>query len=167
MALRLFVSPPRAKCTGWKHLACHLPCRNRCFRPYPRACRRDNVWHDTAHYPRMFLALADAALTFRRIALVAMLLFGQQASAQPAVITNTAQFWNMPAEGFLKQCRFDLTGVVTLVDTNRSFVTLQDESWSVDHLFQKGGLDSSRWPMRASAGEPLCAVCGTIPGLSL
>jgi signal transduction histidine kinase len=46
-------------------------------------------------------------------------------------VTNTAQFWNASPETFLAGCGFRLNGVVTLVDTNRNLLVLQDESGAV------------------------------------
>src|SRR5262249_17126944 len=43
-------------------------------------------------------------------------------------VTNVAQFRNVPTSEYLESCDFSLTGVVTLVDTNRQLVVLQDET---------------------------------------
>lgn len=45
--------------------------------------------------------------------------------------TNAAQFWTVSPESFLAGCGFRLNGVITLVDTNRSFFVLQDETGAV------------------------------------
>ena len=47
------------------------------------------------------------------------------------VITNVAQFRSVPREVFLGRCAFQLKGVVTLVDTNRDLLVLQDETGAV------------------------------------
>lgn len=47
------------------------------------------------------------------------------------VITNAAQFRSVPREVFLGRCAFQLNGVVTLVDSNRNLLVLQDETGAV------------------------------------
>jgi len=47
------------------------------------------------------------------------------------LVTNTMQFWTVPPETFLAGCGFRLSGMVTLVDTNRSFLVFQDETGAV------------------------------------
>src|SRR6266581_2669925 len=47
------------------------------------------------------------------------------------VITNVAQFGSVPREVFLGRCAFQLNGFVTLVDTNRDLLVLQDETGAV------------------------------------
>jgi signal transduction histidine kinase len=46
-------------------------------------------------------------------------------------LTNTAQFKALSEKDYLNECRFRLTGVVTLVDTNRDLLVLQDASGAV------------------------------------
>jgi signal transduction histidine kinase len=46
-------------------------------------------------------------------------------------VTNVAQFRSLSGEDFLSDCAFHLTGVVTLVDTNRNFMVLQDTTGAV------------------------------------
>jgi signal transduction histidine kinase len=46
-------------------------------------------------------------------------------------VTNVVQFWSTAPEDFLAGCNFRLTGTVTLVDTNRNFLVLQDETGAV------------------------------------
>jgi len=46
-------------------------------------------------------------------------------------VKNLAQFKNLPPETYLEGCSFHLTGVVTLVDTNRDLMVLQDETGAV------------------------------------
>ena len=47
--------------------------------------------------------------------------------ARPAyVVTNIVQFRSLSGEEFLKGCALELSGVVTLVDTNRRLIVLQD-----------------------------------------
>ena len=45
----------------------------------------------------------------------------------PLPPANVTQFRTMPAENFLTGCVFRLTGTITLVDTNRNFLVLQDK----------------------------------------
>ena len=45
--------------------------------------------------------------------------------------TNVSQFRTLSGAGFAAGCTFHLTGVVTLVDTNRDLVVLQDETGAV------------------------------------
>lgn len=47
------------------------------------------------------------------------------------VVTNVAQFRALSPEVFLGRCAFQLNGVVTLVDTNRDLLVLQDETGAV------------------------------------
>ena len=47
------------------------------------------------------------------------------------VVTNVAQFGTLTSLDFLSECAFRLTGVITLVDTNRSLVVLQDDTGAV------------------------------------
>ncbi len=44
------------------------------------------------------------------------------------LVTNVAQFRSIPAEAFLGHCAFQLNAAVTLVDTNRDLLVLQDET---------------------------------------
>lgn len=46
-------------------------------------------------------------------------------------VTNVVQFRSLSGEDFLAGCAFRLTGVVTLVDTNRKFLVLQDSTGAV------------------------------------
>ena len=62
-------------------------------------------------------------------------------------ITNVAEFRTLSGVDFLTGCDFQLTGVVTLVDTNRDLVVLQDTTGAValnfrieDHNLQVGQL---------------------------
>ena len=43
-------------------------------------------------------------------------------------VTNVAQFRTLSGEAFATGCDFQITGVVTLVDTNRDLVVLQDKT---------------------------------------
>jgi signal transduction histidine kinase len=54
------------------------------------------------------------------------------ASAKPAhSVTNVAQFRSLSSEDYLDGCAFHLTGVLTLVDSNRDLVVLQDATGAV------------------------------------
>lgn len=46
-------------------------------------------------------------------------------------ITNIIQFRTLPSEDYLRQCPFRLIGTVTLVDTNRDLLVLQDATGAV------------------------------------
>lgn len=47
------------------------------------------------------------------------------------IVTNVDQFWNVPNEYFLRGCSFHITGVVTLADTNRNLMVVQDSTGAV------------------------------------
>jgi len=64
------------------------------------------------------------------------------------VVTNVAQFRSAPREAFLGRCAFQLDGVVTLVDTNRDLLVLQDETGAVA-LKPRTGL----WGFGAQVGQ--------------
>ena len=51
--------------------------------------------------------------------------------ASGSFVTNASQFWSVSPENFLAGCGFRLHGVVTLVDTNRDLLVLQDETGAV------------------------------------
>src|SRR6266567_2216787 len=55
------------------------------------------------------------------------------------VVSNIAQFRSEPREVFLGRCAFQLNGIVTLVDTNRGLLVLQDKTGAVG-LNPKAGL---------------------------
>ena len=46
-------------------------------------------------------------------------------------VTNMAQFRTLPDADYLAGCDFRLTGVFTLVDTNRDLVVLQDATGAI------------------------------------
>jgi signal transduction histidine kinase len=46
-------------------------------------------------------------------------------------VTNVAQFRSLSPEDFLTGCNFRLTGTITMVDTNRNFLVLQDDTGAV------------------------------------
>src|SRR5579871_1072326 len=46
-------------------------------------------------------------------------------------VTNVSQFGALSSTDFLIGCNFHLTGVVTMVDTNRELVVLQDATGAV------------------------------------
>ena len=63
------------------------------------------------------------------------------------LVTNVAQFRTLSGADFLLGCDFRLSGVVTLVDTNRDLIVLQDTTGAVavnfrpgDHALQAGQL---------------------------
>ena len=47
------------------------------------------------------------------------------------LVTNVSQFRTLAPEAYLAECDFILTGVVTLVDTNRELMVLQDQTGAV------------------------------------
>src|SRR5262245_8471235 len=47
------------------------------------------------------------------------------------VVTNAAQFRSVPREAFLGVCAFQLSGIVTLVDSHRDLLVVQDETGAV------------------------------------
>lgn len=53
-------------------------------------------------------------------------------------VTNVSQFATLPKTDYLMGCDFHLTGVVTLVDTNRELVVLQDATGAVALNFRCG-----------------------------
>ncbi|HWH76841.1 MAG TPA: PA14 domain-containing protein, partial [Candidatus Binatus sp.] len=55
------------------------------------------------------------------------------------VVTNAAEFRSVSAESFLDGCAFQLTGLLTLVDTNRHLVVLQDDTGAVALNFYNQG----------------------------
>ncbi len=57
--------------------------------------------------------------------------FPVAAEETDVVFTNIAQFRSAPPEVFLGHCTFQLSGVVTLLDTNRNLLVLQNESGAV------------------------------------
>jgi signal transduction histidine kinase len=61
-------------------------------------------------------------------------------------VTNVAQFRSLSGEDFLAGCAFHLRGVVTLVDTNRKFLVLQDATGAV-------GLNSEIQDLHLQVGE--------------
>jgi signal transduction histidine kinase len=57
---------------------------------------------------------------------------GDAGVEQPSqVLTNVGQFRVLPIRDFLRGCSFHLVGTVTLVDTNRSLLVLQDATGAV------------------------------------
>lgn len=63
------------------------------------------------------------------------------------LVTNVAQFRTLSAVDYLSRCDFRLTGVVTLIDTNRELAVLQDATGAValnfkfeDPMFEVGQL---------------------------
>ena len=51
---------------------------------------------------------------------------------QPSqILTNVSQFWALTGQDYLRGCSFHLTGTVTLLDTNRNLLVLQDATGAV------------------------------------
>jgi signal transduction histidine kinase len=71
-------------------------------------------------------------------------------------VTNVAQFRSLPASEYLESCDFSLTGVVTLVDTNRQLVVLQDETGAVALNFRFGALKLEPGLRVCLAGSNCC-----------
>src|SRR5215831_2376959 len=68
--------------------------------------------------------------------LIAGLQFSAEAGdvipAAPAqTLTSVRQFWSLTSQDFLRGCSFHLTGAVTLLDTNRNLLVLQDATGAV------------------------------------
>ena len=61
---------------------------------------------------------------------------GPAAGARSCFVTNTAQFRTLSSSEYLDGCNFHLEGFITLVDTNRNLVVLQDETGAVSLNFQ-------------------------------
>lgn len=63
------------------------------------------------------------------------------------MVTNAAQFRALSASDYLEGCSFHLTGVVTLVDTNRDLLVLQDVSGTAALNFplRDDGLRFGQW----------------------
>src|ERR1044071_6551431 len=55
----------------------------------------------------------------------------ERLSPQHPFVTNIVQLRNLSGEEFLKGCAFEVSGVVTLVDTNRRLIVLQDSTDAV------------------------------------
>jgi signal transduction histidine kinase len=84
--------------------------------------------------PTHFLRRTNA----RRFALAISLLLGlyeapptQAADGSTHLVTSVAQFRKLSPADFLSRCDFQLSGVVTLVDTNRNLIVLQDSTGAV------------------------------------
>src|SRR5579863_2820801 len=60
-------------------------------------------------------------------------------AASSHYVTNAAQFSALSGVDFLAGCDFRLTGVVTLVDTNRDLLVLQDKTGAVAINFRLEG----------------------------
>ena len=57
---------------------------------------------------------------------------GDEIPAPPGqIVTNVHQFWSLTSQDFLRGCSFHLTGTVTLLDTNRNLLVLQDATGAV------------------------------------
>ena len=102
-----------------------------------RAGRPDNMFQPPACHQQPF---TRARAVFLCLLLIAEFTAGSRASAadQSFVsaerlhsVTYVAQFRSLTPEDFLAGCSFRLTGIVTLVDTNRNFLVLQDEAGAV------------------------------------
>jgi len=61
--------------------------------------------------------------------------------ARGVFVTNTAQFWAVPPEDFLAGCGFRLAGTITLADTNRNLLVLQDDTGAVGMYCRFQGLN--------------------------
>src|SRR5262245_38106518 len=57
------------------------------------------------------------------------------------VVTNVAQFRAMPIQDFLRTLSFHLTGTITLVDTNRKLLVLQDPTGAMAMSLSEADLD--------------------------
>ena len=67
-------------------------------------------------------------------------------------VTNVTQFRTISPEDFLAGCAFRLSGTVTLVDTNRRFLVVQDETGAV-------GLHGRVENLNLHAGDSVALEC--------
>lgn len=78
-------------------------------------------------------------------------------------ITNVAQFRTLSSVEFLAGCGFQLTGVVTLVDTDRDLVVLQDATGAVALNFRTEGQNPQVGQFVALDGTNCCPYFASFP----
>ena len=78
-------------------------------------------------------------------------------------VTNISQFGTLSPTDFLMGCDFHLTGLVTLVDTNRELVVLQDASGAVALNFRCGCSDLKVGESVALDGTNACPLFSSFP----
>ena len=61
----------------------------------------------------------------------ATLASGLTTRPSPQSITNVSQFLNLPSQDYLRGCPFHLIGTLTLVDTNRHLLVVQDNTGAI------------------------------------
>jgi len=78
-------------------------------------------------------------------------------------LTNTAQFRTLPDAEYLAGCDFRLTGVVTLVDTNRDLVVLQDATGAAALNFHIGNRELQVGQFVTINGTNCCPLFQSFP----
>ncbi len=85
---------------------------------------------------------------------------GLIASQTAQVVTDIVQFGTLPSQDYLRKCPFRLTGTVTLVDTNRNLLVLQDETGALAVNFKLTNLQvkpGQRISLEGMTGSPYVA----------
>ena len=83
--------------------------------------------------------MAGGLLLFGGMRLAPVLASDAPTLAAPAIATTVRQLQAMPSADFLRACPIRLTGLVTMVDTNRNWFVLQDKTGAVGiHLDTNG-----------------------------
>ena len=78
-------------------------------------------------------------------------------------VTNTVQFRTLPDAAYLAGCDFRLTGVLTLVDTNRNMVVLQDATGAVALNFHIGNRELQVGQFVTIDGTNCCPLFQSFP----
>ena len=78
-------------------------------------------------------------------------------------VTNVAQFRTLASADYLSECDFHLTGVVTLLDTNRDLVVLQDATGAVALNFRTGDQDLQVGQAVTLDGTNACPLYWSFP----
>ncbi|HEY1660833.1 MAG TPA: histidine kinase [Verrucomicrobiae bacterium] len=78
-------------------------------------------------------------------------------------VTNVAQFRILSGADYLEGCNFNLTGVVTLVDTTRDLVVLQDTTGSVALNFPMGNRKLQVGQLVTIDGTNCCPLFSSFP----
>jgi len=78
-------------------------------------------------------------------------------------VTNVAQFRALSGADYLDECDFELTGVVTLVDTNRNLMVLQDATGAVALNFPIGDQGLQVGQLLTLCGTNCCPYFTSFP----
>ena len=78
-------------------------------------------------------------------------------------VTNAAQFRTLSGEDYVAGCNFQLGGVITLVDTNRDLIVLQDASGAVAVHFRFEKLDLQVGQLASLDGTDCCPYFVSFP----